>query len=71
MSRPRPAFRTLIDRIEGRRATVAVIGLGYVGLPLSRALAGTGYRVIGYDVDPAKAEELNAGRSYIKHISDE
>jgi UDP-N-acetyl-D-glucosamine dehydrogenase len=65
------SFRTLLERIEGRRATVAVIGLGYVGLPLSRALAGTGHRVIGYDVDPAKAEELNAGRSYIKHIPDE
>jgi len=65
------AFRTLIDRIDGRRATVAVIGLGYVGLPLSRALAGTGHRVIGYDVDPAKTDELNAGRSYIKHIANE
>ncbi len=63
-------FDTLIARIASRRATIAVIGLGYVGLPLSRALAGTGHQVIGYDVDPAKAEKLNAGRSYIKHIPD-
>ncbi len=65
------AFATLIARIAERRATVAVIGLGYVGLPLSCALAGTGNRVIGYDIDPAKAEQLNAGRSYIRHIADE
>ncbi len=64
-------FDTLIERIESRNATVAVIGLGYVGLPLSRAIAGTGHRVIGYDVDPAKAEKLNSGISYIKHITDE
>ncbi len=63
-------FDTLIARIASRRATIAVIGLGYVGLPLSSALAGTGHRVIGYDVDPAKAEKLNAGSSYIKHIPD-
>ena len=65
------AFATLIARIAERRATVAVIGLGYVGLPLSCALAGTGNRVIGYDIDPAKAERLNAGSSYIRHIADE
>ncbi len=64
-------FDTLIARIGSRKAIVAVIGLGYVGLPLSRALTGTGHRVIGYDVDPAKAEKLNSGHSYIKHISDE
>ncbi len=64
-------FATLMRRIADRRATVGVIGLGYVGLPLSRALAGTGHRVIGYDVDPVKAEKLNAGHSYIRHITDE
>ena len=61
---------TLMARLAGRRATIAVIGLGYVGLPLSHALTGTGNRVLGYDIDPAKAERLQAGGSYIKHIPD-
>ncbi len=47
---------------------VAVIGLGYVGLPLSLAFARQGSSVVGIDTDPAKAPILNAGRSYIEHI---
>ncbi|MGA2788065.1 MAG: NAD(P)-binding domain-containing protein, partial [Verrucomicrobiota bacterium] len=48
---------------------IAVIGLGYVGLPLSLQFARSGVTVFGLDIDPAKVESLNAGRSYIKHIS--
>ena len=47
---------------------IAVIGLGYVGLPLSLQFARSGVTVLGLDIDPAKVEALNAGRSYIKHI---
>ena len=65
------AFARLMQRLGAREATVGVIGLGYVGLPLARALAGTGNCVIGFDIDPKKAEMLNAGRSYIGHIPDE
>ncbi len=61
---------TLMARLAERRATVAVIGLGYVGLPLSHALTSTGNRIIGYDVDPAKTKWLQGGHSYIKHITD-
>ncbi|MDE3067271.1 MAG: nucleotide sugar dehydrogenase, partial [Verrucomicrobiota bacterium] len=43
-------------------------GLGYVGLPLSLQFARSGVNVLGLDIDPAKVESLNAGRSYIKHI---
>ncbi len=50
---------------------IAVIGLGYVGLPLSLQFARSGVTVLGLDIDPAKVEALNAGRSYIKHISAE
>jgi UDP-N-acetyl-D-glucosamine dehydrogenase len=50
--------------------TIAIIGLGYVGLPLSLQFARNGVRVIGIDVDLAKIEALNAGRTYIKHISE-
>jgi UDP-N-acetyl-D-glucosamine dehydrogenase len=50
---------------------IAIIGLGYVGLPLSLQFARSGVTVLGLDIDPAKVEALNAGRSYIKHISAE
>jgi UDP-N-acetyl-D-glucosamine dehydrogenase len=47
---------------------IAIVGLGYVGLPLSLQFARSGVKVLGLDVDTAKIESLNAGRSYIKHI---
>jgi UDP-N-acetyl-D-glucosamine dehydrogenase len=47
---------------------IAVIGLGYVGLPLSLQFARSGVEVLGLDIDPAKVASLNAGKSYIKHI---
>jgi UDP-N-acetyl-D-glucosamine dehydrogenase len=50
---------------------VAVIGLGYVGLPLGLQFAKSGCRVLGLDIDPAKIKEIEAGRSYIRHISAE
>ena len=49
---------------------IAVIGMGYVGLPLSLQFARTGHEVLGIDSDPAKVEALNAGRGYIKHIAE-
>jgi UDP-N-acetyl-D-glucosamine dehydrogenase len=61
----------LLLAIEGRQALVGIIGLGYVGLPLARAFADAGYRVLGFDTDPAKVEKLASGQSYIGHISDE
>ena len=47
---------------------IAIIGLGYVGLPLSLQFARSSTTVLGLDIDPAKIEALNAGKSYIKHI---
>lgn len=47
---------------------IGIVGLGYVGLPLSLQFARSGVKVIGLDVDPKKVKALNAGRSYIKHI---
>ncbi len=49
--------------------SIAVVGLGYVGLPLSLQFARSGATVLGLDIDPAKIEALTAGRSYIKHIA--
>ena len=50
---------------------IAVVGLGYVGLPLSLQFARSGATVLGLDIDPGKVNALNAGQSYIKHISPE
>jgi len=47
---------------------IAIVGLGYVGLPLSLQFARSGVNVTGLDIDPEKVEAINAGRSYIKHI---
>jgi UDP-N-acetyl-D-glucosamine dehydrogenase len=62
---------TLLDRISDRSALVGVIGLGYVGLPLARAFHDAGFRVLGFDIDPAKITALAAGRSYIRHLGDD
>ena len=48
--------------------TIAVVGLGYVGLPLSLQFARSGVSVLGLDIDTAKVEALNRGESYIRHI---
>jgi UDP-N-acetyl-D-glucosamine dehydrogenase len=48
---------------------VGIIGLGYVGLPLAKAFSQAGFRVLGFDIDPAKVAKLERGESYIGHIS--
>jgi len=50
---------------------LAIIGLGYVGLPLSIQFARSGVTVIGLDIDPVKVKSLASGQSYIKHIGNE
>jgi UDP-N-acetyl-D-glucosamine dehydrogenase len=47
---------------------IAIVGLGYVGLPLSLQFARSGVHVLGLDIDPDKVDALNEGRSYIKHV---
>jgi UDP-N-acetyl-D-glucosamine dehydrogenase len=60
---------TLLDRIRAKQATIGVIGLGYVGLPLAVEFALAGFQVTGFDVDPSKVREINAGRSYIPDVA--
>ncbi|MEM6569721.1 MAG: nucleotide sugar dehydrogenase [Planctomycetota bacterium] len=57
--------------IQDRTATVGVVGLGYVGLPLADALHEGGLRVLGFDTDPSKVEALGAGEPYIGHLGPE
>jgi len=65
------AATELLDKLASRRAVAAVIGLGYVGLPLIRAIAESGLTAIGIDTDPTKIEMLKAGRNYLKHTGGE
>jgi len=58
----------IIDRIHQRQATIGVVGLGYVGLPLALVFNEKGFNVIGMDIDANKTRKLNAGESYIHHI---
>jgi UDP-N-acetyl-D-glucosamine dehydrogenase len=58
----------LIESITERTATVGVIGLGYVGLPLVLLFEEAGFPVVGFDVDATKIDALAAGESYIRHI---
>src|SRR5271169_4178430 len=53
---------------KGAQLKVAIIGCGYVGLPLALRFAEAGHRVTGFDTDPKKVQMLSAGKSYIEHI---
>jgi len=70
MSNP-PLLSEWIARVETREARIAIIGLGYVGLPLALLFAEAGFRVTGFDIDAAKIATLNDGRSYIHRIEPE
>ena len=61
----------LKTRIENRQAQVAIIGLGYVGLPLALLYTEQKLRVTGFDIDQRKVDTLNAGGSYIFRITPE
>lgn len=64
-------FIQLQRKLEDRSATVGVIGLGYVGLPLVHTLHTAGFSVVGYDTDSSKIKKLSSGISYIQHIRPE
>lgn len=58
----------LLSKIQNRTATVAVVGLGYVGLPLVVEFAAAGFNVLGVDVIAEKVEQINQGHSYIEDV---
>ncbi|MES2984391.1 MAG: nucleotide sugar dehydrogenase [Pseudomonadota bacterium] len=64
-------FETLLARFAQCKATIGIIGMGYVGFPLALATHAKGFDVLAFDVDATKIEKLNAGKSYIKGIADE
>ena len=64
-------YAALQKKIASKEATVGIIGLGYVGLPLARSFCDGGLHVLGFDVDEAKIEMLANGKNYLSHMGDE
>ena len=62
---------TLVRKLIDRSATVGVVGLGYVGLPLAVEFAKAGFSAIGFDIEPSKVAQINRGESYIPDVSSE
>ena len=60
---------SLIEAFKAHTATIGIIGLGYVGLPLACTVAKKGFSVLGFDIDASKVARLNEGQSYINHIN--
>ena len=58
----------LIEKFRARNALVAVIGMGYVGLPLAVRMAEAGFRTLGLDIDAEKVAKLGAGQTYLKTV---
>lgn len=63
--------RLVREKIESRKLTCAVVGLGYVGLPLLLAMARAGFDALGVDVHGEKAKSVNEGKSYIGDVADQ
>ncbi len=63
--------KELIAKIKSKKASVGIVGLGYVGLPLAAEFVRAGFNVVGFDIDGEKIKMLDAAKSYIKHISSE
>lgn len=63
-----PAAQRFVERVNDRTVVIGIVGLGYVGIPLALAALRQGFRVIGFDIDQNRVDQLNAGRSAIKHI---
>lgn len=60
----------LLNKFISKNAVIGVIGLGYVGLPLSLAYAENGFQTVGFDIDDKKISFINNGLTYIKHIEE-
>jgi len=59
----------LEQRLKNKTATIGIVGLGYVGLPLSLAFAKTGFKVLGFDIKQKNVDLVNKGQSYIVDVS--
>lgn len=66
-----PIFDQLIDKLKNKTARVAILGQGYVGLPLAVVFADAGFEVVGIDPDQRKIDALNRGESYVLDVTSE
>jgi UDP-N-acetyl-D-glucosamine dehydrogenase len=66
-----PNLSAAMAKVESGKSVVAVIGLGYVGLPLLAAFHRAGFPVIGFDTDAAKVHALHRGENYLKHLGED
>ncbi len=64
-------MQAFLDRVADRSAHVGIVGLGYVGLPLTLLFAEDRFRITGFDIDAGKVDKLNRGESYIHRIEPE
>lgn len=62
-------IENLLSKYRDKSAVLGVIGLGYVGLPLSLAAAKAGFKVLGFDINPERVDRINRGEPVIKHIA--
>jgi len=60
----------LLERIRTRTAKIAVVGQGYVGLPVAMRAAQQGFTTVGYEVDPRRCDSLKSGTSYVEDVPD-
>jgi len=63
-----PYLQQFLRKVDNREALIAIIGLGYVGLPLAAVFAEAGFRVLGVDVDDRKVDSINRGESFIEDV---
>lgn len=62
-------LQDFLSRAKQTDLRIGIVGLGYVGLPLALRCVDAGFDVLGLDIDDAKVKDIQAGRSYIKHIA--
>ena len=71
LSQLTPDADQLKEKILSQKATIGVVGLGYVGMPIALEFAKKGFQVIGMDVSEPKVEMLNQGENFIEDLKDE
>ncbi len=64
-------LKSFTSKLENGELVTAILGLGYVGLPLAEAFTRVGMKVIGYDISQKRVDQLNSGKSGMRHIDDD
>lgn len=71
MSKSASQFETLLARLEKRDATIGIVGLGYVGLPLALAGIDAGFNIVGFDINAGRVAAINAAQQVIRYIGED